>query len=149
MRIHMNKLFMPQPAFAKHQSRQRGYVVLISVLVISVVGLAVASTLMTLGISSAQTSLSGQQSAEARGLADACAEYALNQLRMDSGYAGGETLQLGQGTCDILPIQGSGNEDRVIQTTGTVDRTVRKVEAHIAQLLPVTQLDSWMEPDDF
>ena len=60
-----------------------GYILLISILVIGVIATAVVSSLLFLGTSSSIVSLAIQQSSQAIGLAQACSEYALNQLRIN------------------------------------------------------------------
>lgn len=128
---------------------QKGYVILISVLVVSIVGLAIAASVITLGIGSSQTALSSQQSFQARALADACAEHALNELRQSTGYSGSETLSFGSGSCDILAISGSGNTNRTIQASGTVDTLVRKVVVTVAEVQPQLIVSQWQEVADF
>ena len=129
--------------------RQRGYVLLISVLLTAVVGTAIAATLPLLGASSAQMGIAAEQSAKARALADACAEYALNELRQSAGYGGSETLILGQGSCTVLSVLGNGNQNRTVQTTGTVGNATRRVEVVVANINPQLTLDSWQEVWEF
>lgn len=129
-------------------SSHAGYVTLLTVLVVSAVGVAVASSLLLLGIGNARSSLALQQSKNAAALADACAEEALQQLRFSTSYSGTATLTLGSGTCSYTVIVGSG-EAREVEATGTVGTVVRKVDVFVSQLTPKTVISSWQEVATF
>ena len=91
--------------FFKHgPAKQEGYIVLMSVILISAIGAAIAVSLILLGLANGQTNFTHRQSLQANALAGACAESALNSLRQDVAYAGGEVLNLGAGNCVILPV---------------------------------------------
>jgi len=127
----------------KISSKKNGYITLISVLVVGAVGLAITLTLLLLGLGSSQTSLAFEQSNQAKALANSCAEVSLNNLKLDSGYSGDETINLGQGSCYISAVEAQGSQ-RTILTQGTVDTIIRYVEV-VAQLQPDLQIISWQE----
>ena len=81
--------------------------------------------------------------------ADACAERALNNLQQDLSYVGGETYTLGNGSCQVVTVLGSGNANRTIQAKGTIGVVVRKVKVQIAQINPNLQLSSWRDVASF
>lgn len=126
-----------------------GYVALVSVLIVGIVALSITTSVILLGLGSSRTGFVLEQTEQARGLATACAERALDKLRKDLNYTGNETITLGQGSCQIRPVLGSGNTNRTIETTGTVGTIVKKVKVIIAQVTPQTQLTSWQEVNDF
>jgi len=128
---------------------KKGFVTLISVLVISIAGTAIAITLLWLSVGSTKSSLAIVQSSKARELSNLCAEVALNNLKLDVNYSGDESMVLTEGTCEILPILGSGNNDRTVQTIGNVDTFVRKVEIQVQEVSPQIILSSWQEVGDF
>jgi len=127
------------------RSGHRGYVLLITILIIGAIASAILSSLLLLGISSAQISLSVQQSKEALAAAQGCAEYALLQLRTSPTYAGNEFKTLGQNQCEILTIGGIGNNNRTICTEGTAGDAIRRLEIAVSQILPQTRVFSWQE----
>ncbi len=131
------------------RGNQGGYVILLSVLVVGAVGTAVATSLLLLGIGAGRSSLDQQRSVQARALANSCAEEALERLRRDNTYAGGVTLSLGAGSCQIGTVGGSGDTNRTVEVTGTVDQVVRKVYLDISSIGPPTDLTSWQEVDAF
>lgn len=129
--------------------KQNGFVVLISVLIVAAIGTTLAVALLLLGVGALRTSFTLGLSAQARALADGCAERALQSLRLDISYSGSESFMLGNGVCTILPVGGSGNAGRVIQAIGQSANVVRKVEVVIGQVRPKVVIASWDEVADF
>src|SRR5262245_22018432 len=111
--------------------RQRGYIALITVLVLGAVSTAVALALVMIGSDSQRTSLVQQRSTQARALAASCADEALQQLDNNSAFVGSNSLSLGQGTCNYI-VTNAGGSTRVIFATGTVGGVVRKIEVNVA-----------------
>lgn len=122
-----------------------GFILLITILIIGALAAAILSSLLLLGISSNQVSLSIQQSEEALALADACAEYALLKLRESPSYAGNEFVDVGTERCEVLPIGGIGNNNRSVCTEGVSGESIRRLEIAVSQILPQTTLYSWQE----
>lgn len=126
-----------------------GFVAIVSVLVIGAIGVTLAISLLWGGAGNLKTAMVFTASRQARALADACAEYALSELRQSTSYTGSETLLLGNGTCEVGAIGGSGNTNRTVQTTGTVGAVVRRVEVEVAVVSPTMTLTSWQEVASF
>jgi len=82
---------------ADANNNQRGYIVLITVLVIGAVGVAIAIAVLWLGLGSSKSSFALEQSNHAKALANACAEEALQQIRDSTPFSGTGNLTLGQG----------------------------------------------------
>lgn len=127
---------------------QAGYVTLLTVLIVSAVGVAIASSLLLLGLGSSRSSLSLQQSKQAGALADACVEEALQQIRFSTSYSGTATLSFGTSSCTYLVTVGGG-ENRNIESTGTVGAVVRRVEVDLSQINPKIVVSSWQEVASF
>lgn len=145
MNMITQKRFIAMLAYVK--SYQKGYITLISVLIIGTVGVAITLSLLLLGLGSSRTSFALEQSNMAKSLADSCVEEALNKLRLDSNYSGDETINFNQGSCYISSIIVNGNE-RTIQAQGTVNTIIRRVEV-TAQVIPTMQIISWQEKAEF
>jgi len=117
---------MTRSAFGS-EKKQQGYVLLLSVIFLSVIAVVIAGSFLLLGLAHGQTNFALQQSAQARGLAEACAETALDNLRQNPGYAGNETLSITtDGSCNILPISFS-DPTYTIQTNATVGQAVKNL----------------------
>lgn len=125
-------------------NRQDGYVALIAVLVAGAASLAIALTLLTNGADSQQATLVTQQSAQARGLANACAEEALQTMRETITFTGTNSLTMGQGSCTYT-VTNTGGNNRTITTVGTVNNVVQKLEVHVTITTLSISIISWQE----
>lgn len=135
----------PVPSYQLPFTSERGFITLVSAVLVGAISVAIAASLLQLGVQQTRVSLAIQQSTESRALANACTEYALNQLRRSLMYAGAETLTLGNGTCEIETVSGSGNTNRVIQTTAMVGTVVRKIEVNVATVRNIMVISDWQE----
>jgi len=132
----------------KIQDSNRGYIALITVLVIGAVGMAIAVSVILLGLGSSRTSFALEQSNQAKALANACAEEGLRQIKDSTPFTGTDTLTLGQGTCSYT-VTSQGGADRTVIATGTVGTLVRKVSITLDQIVPSINITSWQEVADF
>ena len=128
---------------------QKGYIALILILIISGVTLLIAISTSLFGISESGMGLQKSQSSEVFYLATLCAEDALMKLKDDLNYSGNETLTFDEGSCDILSLEGSGNQDRTIKTTGAAYNQTRKIKIEIAQVNPIMEINTWQEVVSF
>lgn len=134
--------YNPQP------STNRGYITLISILVIGAIGTAVTVSMILSGLSASQTTFAVERGDHASGLVNACAEEALQQIRDNSSFTGFGGLLLGQGTCGYTVTSGGG-ENRTIQASSTVGTIVKKVSISIDAINPQINVTSWQEVADF
>jgi len=133
--------------------KNRGYVTLLSVLVLGAVGVSVAVSVVLLGVGASRTSFANEQSMQARALASACGEEALQQIRNSTSFSGSNSLTLGQGGCSYT-VTNTGGTNRTIRTnrtitsTGTVGSIVRKASLAIDAVNPQINVVSWQEVSD-
>jgi hypothetical protein len=105
--------------------------------------------LILLGISSSRTSFAIEQSNQAKALANACAEEALQQIRDSTPYvARSGSFLLEQGEC-IFSVTNEGGQNRNITVLATVGTIVRKLKIIINQINPTIEVVSWQEVADF
>lgn len=133
---------MLQPACAK------GYVALITVLVAGAVGVAITVSLLLLGLGNSQTSFSLEKSYQAKALADACGEEALQQIRDSTPFTGSGSLILGLGTCNYT-VTDQGGQNRTATASGTIGTVIRKVKIIIDNINPSINIASCQEVADF
>jgi len=126
-----------------------GYIALISILIISAVLLLIVSLANLMSIGEVGMSLEESQGWESFYLATACAEEALMSLKDDLDYAGLETIVLDNGSCNIMALEGTGNEERVINTFSTTQGLARKIKVKVEQVNPDMIINSWQEVPDF
>lgn len=131
-----------------NRTNRRGFAVLFSVIVLGAIGATISIALLTQAIQFERDTVLSAQSTKAQSLANACAEYALNALRADQNYAGNETVSIGDASCVILALDGSGNT-KTIKTTSTVGTATRKVRITTSQTTPNIILSQWREVADF
>jgi len=128
----------------------KGYIALISILIISALMLTISIGLSLRSIGETKMALAEQLSSRALALADACAEHALEKLKEDLNYSGNETIIIdGSDTCDVLATEGSDNNNRIVKTQATISDYVRKIKADIAVVNPEMQFNYWNEVADF
>ena len=132
-----------------YKTNKPAFVTLVSILIAMAIGVSIAVSSMLLGISFSRNAFLIEQSNQAKALANACAEKALENLRENVNYIGNETINLGRGSCQIFTVLGSGNTNRTVQTTGTVSSIIRKVEVDISVVGPQMLLTDWQEVSGF
>lgn len=140
---------MSYPTHKKcYNKNQGGFITLISVLVVGVVGIAITLSLILLGLGSSRTSFAVEQSNQAKALANTCAEEALQQIRDSTPFTGSGNLTLGQGICTYT-VTSQGGQNRTITASGTVSTITRRAKIIINGITPTIQIVSWQEVDNF
>lgn len=128
--------------------KESGYITLLSTLFLIAIGGVVAGSIILLGLGFSKTSFALYQSNEAKALANACAEEALQKIQESTPFSGSATITLGDGTCTYTVTKLTGS-NRTITTSGTVGTIIRKVSISIDQLSPNINITSWQEVADF
>jgi len=123
---------------------ESGYIALISVLIAGAAATAICLSLLSTGADSQRSVLIEQQSKQARGLAIACAEEALQVVHDNIAYSGTNSLSLGQGTCSYTVVVTAGST-RTLNTSGTVGNVVRKIQAYVTIKSTSISITSWQE----
>jgi len=126
----------------------KGYMTLISLLIVGAIATAITTTTILLGVGSTRTALAKQESSEALYLTNACAEEALQRIREETSYTGTDGLILDNGSCQYT-INDMGEERRTINASGTVNQVVKKMQLEISRINPQITVDSWKEVADF
>jgi hypothetical protein len=132
---------MAQPAFAK-----KGYVMLITMLIISAVGLAISISSILLGLGFSNSSFSLEKSAKAKYYSSACAEVALQAI-WDSDFTGSDNLSFADGSC-LYEVIDLGGDNRTINAIGVSGTVTRKNQISIDQLSPFIRITAWQEVAD-
>jgi hypothetical protein len=127
---------------------KKGYIALITVLVIGAVGLAITISVILLGLGASRTSFALTQSNQAKAFANACAEEALQQIRDAIPYEGTGNLTLGQGSCTYTVTKLTA-QNRTITASGTVGTIIRKVSIALDKITPSINITSWQEVANF
>ncbi len=86
-----------------------------------------------------------QESSRAYARSSGCAQYAIYALGQDNTYSGNEQLVIGDGVCDVLPINGSGDTNRTICAYAEDGAASRTLEVVIDSLVGSVVISSWQE----
>lgn len=127
----------------KHAA-QSGYVALMTVLIVGAIATTTALTLLVTSADGQRSALVTQQSKQARVLAIACGEEALQVMHDNTSYTGTDTLALGQGTCSYT-VSSTGVSTRSILVTATVGNISRKLQINATIELLNISITSWQE----
>lgn len=131
----------------KMSRSQKGYIALMSVIIVGVLGAAVMISVIAQGVTSSKTDFSLQQSGQARVLATACAEEAL-QVMLETGTTSKtSSLLLGAGTCSYTISKPTSSV--IINATGIFGTLVKRVQVILSTTTPSIVLSSWQDVSDF
>ena len=123
----------------------RGYVALISVLIMSAILTLIALSASYFGIGRSTMVLQKNQTSESYYLAMACAEEALIKLGKDQKhYQGNETLNINGASCSILPIEKEGKV-HIIKVSSNVHNQTKKIKIEVKK----DKMKSWQEVAEF
>jgi hypothetical protein len=128
-------------------NRQNGYVALISVLIVGAASVSIALGLLLAGTDAQRSTLVSQNAAQARSLAAACAEEALQRIHDDQAYTGTANLTLSSSSCQ-LTVTNTGSNNRTIDTSATINGVVRKVKVYVTITALSISVTSWQEVAD-
>ena len=130
------------------QEARKGYIALISVILISAIGLSIMLSVIATGIDASKTDFSLQQSGGARSMASSCAEEALEKILETSTTSSNGALTIASGTCVYL-ITSTNGQNITINSTGFLGTVTSKIQVVIASTSPSITLSSWEEVADF
>ena len=103
----------------------KGYIALISILIITAITSLIAISAILLSISESNMGLTKNLSAEAYYLANACAEEGLQQINDSVPFSASGGLTLGNGSCSYTVTKLTG-QNRVVDASGTVNNIIRR-----------------------
>ncbi len=125
-------------------SDNRGFAALIGVLIFGGFCITIATSMVLSATRSMQTSLAMRQSYEAKAVAEACADIALQAIHDDTGYTGTGGTTLGMGTCTYT-VTDNGGSTRTVDVSASVGRIVKTFVITTDQVSPTIHIASWSE----
>lgn len=107
---------------------QKGYIALITVLIVMAVVITTASSVALLAIGEGQSGLSTSKGEDAFDFVEGCAEDYLLKIRQQGGSFVASNITRPEGTCTITVTSGNPNWDVTISTIATAyKRSIRIV----------------------
>ena len=129
------------------RSLRKGYVALMSIILMGTLGVAVMVSVIAQSVTSSKTDLSLQRSTQARVLATTCAEEALQVILETSTSSSNSSLSLGEGSCTYVISKPSSST--IINATGYYGSLVKRVQVVLSTTTPSIVLSSWQDVSDF
>jgi len=126
----------------------RGYITLLSILIIGAIGTAIATSLIALGPELSEYSHILTKLYQSQSLADACSEYYLAEIHHSAAFTNDKELTLNSGTCSLEIIE-QEKDKREINAVGKAGSNIRKTKIGIDSISPNTIVVSWQEVPDF
>ena len=114
----------------------KGFIALASVLILSAIFLSMSIGIASRAISEATTGIAFREQDTAHYTAKVCAEYARMELERTLDYGGNEGILIGNESCDILPIEGTGNSNRILRVESQVGSHVYRIKDVISIVSP-------------
>jgi DeoR/GlpR family transcriptional regulator of sugar metabolism len=124
--------------------RERGYIAVLSTLIVGAVSLAIVVGVLLLGVSSQKSSFVSQWQTQARGATDGCTEEALQQIQSNTAFTGTNTVTIGTESCTYT-VANTGVTTRTISASATVGSVVRKVQVYVTIASSSISITSWQE----
>lgn len=127
------------------KEKSRGFIALISVIIISAILMIVASTLSFKGFFGRFNALDFEFKEISTALAEACAEDALLKLTTNQSYSGNETLDIGKNSCFTGAV--SGGQIKDFKTKGVYQNSHTNVS--VSFNTSNFSIVSWIETPNF
>lgn len=124
----------------------KGFIAITTVLILSVVVVAISASVTLLSIDEAQSSLSLYKGEDNLNLVEGCAEDVMMKVRANSSY-NGSVIRRPEGDCNISYIPGGTgpvNWDITITPAGS-NSYQRRVRIVFTRNFPIITLTSWKE----
>lgn len=128
--------------------KKKGFVALISVIIISAIILTISISLMLTNLNVSLSGLIIRQSQQAKELANTCSQFALWQLAQNFDNSNSQTFNFSEGICqfEILTIN---NDSRRINSWAEVSNMIRKESVELSLINNNLSIISWQELADF
>lgn len=110
----------------------KGFIVLTSVIVLSVVLLLIAQVVSTAGYFQGSGALDFELKETSYFLALSCLDHAYYSATQDFDYAGNETLPVGNSTCHVDPVVFQG-QNTIFQSSATANASTTKLKMVVDQ----------------
>lgn len=130
-------------------NKQHGYIALMSVLIVSALFLIflIEGSLRTIAYTSSVLLRYDRDKAVL--YSDACVEHALIELQRVNDYHGGDTLDIGDGSCRVRDVLMTGRENRTIHVESSKGAYTSRVVVVVDSLTPVTTVSSYDHVTEF
>jgi hypothetical protein len=144
--LHMVGLESTLPPTTYHLHPKKGVAALLTIVIVSASALIMAISSAYLSLGELDQGFSEGRGNEALFIATGCMDEALERLRKNSSYTGGNLTQ-SNGSC-IISIATSGSISTTTVTASTTSSYWKKLESVVTISSGVVSVNSWQEKDD-
>lgn len=123
---------------------ERGYIALMLVIIIQAVAIVITFTLLTVGTDRLHETQVNQRQVQARGMANACIDEALQQIHDNIAFSGTNSVSLGGNSCTYTVTVVTGST-RTILASGTAGNVVRNIQVGVTISSTSISISSWQE----
>lgn len=123
-------------------TNQKGYIALMTTLIVLAVALVVVGSVSLLSIGEAESGLALSKGEGSLFFVEGCMEDAILKIKINSSYLGG-TITHPEGSCAIIVSQ-SGNSYTVTATTDNTTQYKRVIRVILTRTSSIT-VNSWQE----
>jgi hypothetical protein len=124
--------------------KNNGFVILVGIIVIGAIGLAVSLILSAIGTAAVSDSQVINDYRQAKNLAEACVEEALQQISDSVPFAGSGTQIVGGEVCNYSVVN-LGGSNREVTAWATGGLSTARFEVLIDAIRPSINIVSWQE----
>lgn len=115
---------------------EKGFIAISTTLILSAIFLSISLGMSMRAISGIDTNLAFADREAARLSAYGCLHYARMELQQTLDYGGNEVILIGEETCEIFDIEGSGNNNRVLKVESTAGNHTVRIREEIEEISP-------------
>lgn len=126
---------------------KKGYIALISTIIVSAIVLSIGLSLIFVNLNASLSGLIVRQSDQARALAKTCSELALYELSQNYNYLESNTYTLDFGQCQYSVLS-SGANGRLINSSGVINDIYRKEQVFLNQENSRLNIIYWQDVAD-
>jgi hypothetical protein len=129
----------------KSKTKPAGMAAILTVVVISVVGLILAKSVSFLGLGDLELAVTADKAGEVLALAEGCAEETVRRIELDPAYgASGEEFFIGEGVCAVTAAS-TGENKWTIESTGRLYDFYKKIRINLSIESGLTSVTGWEE----
>lgn len=125
------------------QKNKKGFSTLFIVIILGMGSISLIFFLTASSFWSIRSSINTKNSAQARAMANACAETTLESIRQNNTYLGSGSMNIGNSSCTFA-VTNTGGNNRNILVSGTSGQAIRKINITTSAFNPII-ISSWQE----
>lgn len=125
------------------KTQSNGYILITTTIVLFSIGSLAALSILYFAISATKSNKTFERSNQSKGVANGCAELAIQRVASTPAYVGTTTSTIGLGSCSYTVSKPTATTSLIV-ASGTVSTVVRKVQVTM-NTSPTITVTQWQE----